>query len=65
MKHSGILFPISFLIISIFAFFLNMLGLMSLIPLYFTVPLLFVSIYLTIYSFTQGKNRGQLHRKIK
>ncbi len=31
--------------------FLNVLGLMKLIPLYFTIPLLFVSIYFTLFSF--------------
>lgn len=41
-----------FLVLMVFAFFLNILGFMQLIPLYITLPLLFISIYLTIFSFT-------------
>ncbi|OZU90619.1 hypothetical protein CIL03_05635 [Virgibacillus indicus] len=51
----GFLLPFLFLVLTIISFFLNILGLMSLIPLYFTLPLLFVSIYLTIYSFTHRR----------
>nr|WP_227001950.1 hypothetical protein [Virgibacillus necropolis] len=47
--------PYLFLILTIFAFFLNILGFMQLIPLYITLPLLFISIYLTIFSFTHRK----------
>ncbi|WP_157087742.1 hypothetical protein [Oceanobacillus damuensis] len=43
-------YPVFFLMLSVFAFFLNLLGLMKLIPLYFTMPLFFLSIYLTLYS---------------
>ncbi|RKQ14143.1 hypothetical protein D8M05_14015 [Oceanobacillus bengalensis] len=50
------IYPILFLILLISAFFLNILGLMQLIPLFFTLPLLFISIYLTIYSFRNPKN---------
>ncbi|PAV29183.1 hypothetical protein CIL05_12355 [Virgibacillus profundi] len=53
--------PFLFLFLTVFAFFLNVLGLMSLIPLYFTLPLLFISIYLTIYSFTHRRvYRGRM-----
>ncbi|TXL64077.1 hypothetical protein FHP05_10340 [Cerasibacillus terrae] len=45
------LLPFLFLFLTIVAFFLNVLGLMKLIPLYFTIPLLFVSIYFTLFSF--------------
>lgn len=44
--------PFLFLVLTIFAFFLNVLGFMKLIPLYISLPILFVSLYLTIYSFT-------------
>lgn len=52
-----------FLIMTLFAAFANLLGLMQLIPLYITLPMLFISIYLTIYSFThrhvyRGRMRG-------
>ncbi|MBP2258265.1 hypothetical protein J2Z81_002236 [Virgibacillus campisalis] len=47
--------PFIFLVISILAFFLNLLALMKLIPLFITLPLLFLSIYLTIFSFTHKR----------
>ncbi|GAA0593278.1 hypothetical protein GCM10009001_06760 [Virgibacillus siamensis] len=55
--------PVLLLIITIVAFFLNILGLMQIIPFWITLPMLFVSIYLTIYAFThrnvyRGKIRG-------
>ncbi|MFD1360156.1 hypothetical protein [Lentibacillus salinarum] len=49
------LLPFIFLIITLIAAFLNLLGLMRLIPLYITLPLLFISIYLTIFSFTHRR----------
>ncbi|MEC5423595.1 hypothetical protein QGM71_08835 [Virgibacillus sp. C22-A2] len=49
------LLPLLFLLVTLFAFFLNILGLMAIIPLYITLPLLFLSIYLTIYSFTHKR----------
>ncbi|MGN8644595.1 hypothetical protein ACTNEO_00740 [Gracilibacillus sp. HCP3S3_G5_1] len=36
-------------ILPLFAFILNIFGLMRMIPLYITIPLLFVTIYMTIY----------------
>ncbi|GAB3789821.1 hypothetical protein GCM10028868_01650 [Virgibacillus kimchii] len=48
-------YPFLFLILAFFAFFLNILGLMSLIPLYITLPLFFIAIYLTMYSFANQK----------
>ncbi|WP_187371055.1 hypothetical protein [Gracilibacillus massiliensis] len=42
-------------ILPIFAFILNIFGLMRLIPLYFTIPLLFATIYMTVYSFQNKK----------
>lgn len=55
--------PFVFLIIMVIAAFLNILGLMQLIPLYITLPMLFISIYLTIFTFThrnvyRGRMRG-------
>lgn len=52
--------PYLFLILMVFAFFLNILGFMRLIPLYITLPLLFISIYLTIFSFTHKNSFRRL-----
>ncbi|WP_010529943.1 hypothetical protein [Lentibacillus jeotgali] len=57
------LLPFIFLMITVIAVFLNLLGLMQLIPLYITLPMLFISIYLTIFTFThrnvyRGRMRG-------
>ncbi|MBU5468515.1 hypothetical protein KQI49_16965 [Virgibacillus sp. MSJ-26] len=49
------LMPFLFLLLSIVAFVLNIFGLMRLIPLYFTLPLLFLSVYFTIYTFTHKR----------
>ncbi|TQS75805.1 hypothetical protein DX933_05920 [Ornithinibacillus gellani] len=49
------LLPVIFTILVFIAFFLNILGLMRLIPLYITLPLLFLSIYLSIYSMTHKR----------
>lgn len=49
------LLPFMFLTITIIAFFLNLFALMKLIPLFITLPLLFLSIYLTIFSFTHKR----------
>ncbi|RLL45068.1 hypothetical protein D8M04_09365 [Oceanobacillus piezotolerans] len=55
------LIPFLFFILLIISFFLNILGLLQLIPLYLTLPLLFISIYLTIYSFAnQNTNRRRI-----
>ncbi|WP_443089741.1 hypothetical protein [Virgibacillus sp. MG-45] len=55
------LMPFLFLTLTIIAFFLNILGLMRLIPLYITLPLLFFSIYFTIYTFThKNAYRGRM-----
>ncbi|UOQ46935.1 hypothetical protein MUN88_12625 [Gracilibacillus caseinilyticus] len=43
------------LLIPVFAFFLNIFGLMRLIPPYITVPLLFFTIYFTVYFFHHKK----------
>ncbi|WP_100011486.1 hypothetical protein [Lentibacillus sediminis] len=44
--------PVLFFTLTLVALFLNLLGLMNLIPLYVTLPLLFISIFLTLHSFT-------------
>lgn len=54
--------PILLLIITIVAFFLNILGLMQIIPFWITLPMLFLSIYLTIYAFT---HRNVYHGKMR
>ncbi|MCM3399209.1 hypothetical protein [Oceanobacillus profundus] len=46
-------YPILFITLTVFAFFLNLLGLMKLIPLFITLPLFFLSIYVTLHSLTQ------------
>jgi len=51
------IYPFLFLVLALFSFFLNILGLMSLIPLYITLPLFFAAIYLTMYSFANQKRR--------
>ncbi|MFD2759819.1 hypothetical protein [Lentibacillus juripiscarius] len=55
--------PIIFLLLTLVTAVLNLFGLMRLIPLFITLPALFISIYLTIYSFTnrnvfRGNMRG-------
>ncbi|MEI3597526.1 MULTISPECIES: hypothetical protein [Oceanobacillus] len=52
MNH---LYPVLFFILTVLALFINMIGLMRLIPLFLTLPLLFISIYFMLYSI--------LHRK--
>jgi len=55
-------FPIFFFLLTIVAFYLNILGLMKLMPLYITLPLFFISIYLTLYSFF---NRNVYRKRMK
>ncbi|KAB8139100.1 hypothetical protein F9U64_01510 [Gracilibacillus oryzae] len=38
-------------LLPLFALFLNIFGLMRLIPVYFTVPLLFITIYISVYCY--------------
>lgn len=47
--------PFLFLISTIIAFILNLFGLMKLIPLFLTLPILFICTYLTIFSFTHRR----------
>lgn len=42
--------PILFLFVTFVLIFLNLLALMRIFPLIITIPLLFLSIYLTLYS---------------
>jgi hypothetical protein len=49
------LLPFIFLTVTIIAFFLNLFALMKLIPLFITLPLLFLSIYLTVFTFTHKR----------
>ncbi|GGA74089.1 hypothetical protein [Ornithinibacillus halotolerans] len=54
------LLPYLFVILTFFAIILNLLGLMQLIPLYITLPILFFCIYFTLFSFThRNKYRGR------
>ncbi|WP_217585921.1 hypothetical protein [Lentibacillus saliphilus] len=55
------LYPVIFFFLTIVAFVLNIFGLMQLIPLYITLPLLFISIYATIFSFSHRNTyRGRM-----
>ncbi|MFC3040572.1 hypothetical protein ACFOGI_09975 [Virgibacillus xinjiangensis] len=47
--------PVLFLALTFFALVLNLFGLMQIIPIYLTLPILFLSIYLTLYSFTHKR----------
>jgi hypothetical protein len=48
-------YPILFFLLTLIALFINVIGLMRLIPLFLTLPLLFISIYLMFYSILQRK----------
>ncbi|MEN2466747.1 hypothetical protein [Ornithinibacillus sp. FSL M8-0202] len=53
------LLPYLFIILTLFAVLLNLFGLMQLIPIYITLPILFLCIYFTLFSFThRNKYRG-------
>lgn len=61
MQH---VLPYFFLLLVIIMFILNTLALMNLLPLYLTLPLLFISIYLMFYSFTYKKAyRGSQYKR--
>lgn len=47
--------PFLFLLGTIVIFILNLFAFMQLLPMLITLPLLFLFIYLTLYSFTQKK----------
>ncbi|WP_026905749.1 hypothetical protein [Paucisalibacillus globulus] len=52
--------PYLFIILTFFAVFLNLFGLMQLIPLYITLPILFLCVYFTLFSFAnRNKYRGR------
>ncbi|HLR09669.1 MAG TPA: hypothetical protein VK136_10535 [Bacillota bacterium] len=54
--------PYLFFVLTVIAFFLNFLGLMKLIPLFITLPLLFISLYMTIFSFFHRRTfRGRMY----
>ncbi|MBM7675471.1 hypothetical protein [Gracilibacillus alcaliphilus] len=46
---------IMLLFVPVLAFILNIFGLMRIIPPYFTIPLLFISIYVTVYFYQSKK----------
>ncbi|MCF3942081.1 hypothetical protein [Oceanobacillus alkalisoli] len=56
------LYPILLFILVVIALFVNMIGLMRLIPLFITLPLLFISIYFMIYSIL---NRKKVYRRMR
>lgn len=56
------LYPIIFFILMVVALFINVIGLMRLIPLFITLPLLFISIYLMLYSLL---HRKKLYRRMR
>lgn len=47
--------PYLLLLITIIVIFLNFLAFMKVLPLMITLPLLFVSIYVTLYAFTRQR----------
>ncbi|WP_202595659.1 hypothetical protein [Pontibacillus yanchengensis] len=48
--------PLFWVIVTIIALGFNLLGLMKLVPLLLSMPLLFISIYFTIFSFTHRRS---------
>ncbi|MCG5105058.1 hypothetical protein [Oceanobacillus alkalisoli] len=56
------LYPILLFILVVIALFVNMIGLMRLIPLFITLPLLFISIYFMLYSIL---NRKKVYRRMR
>jgi len=56
------LMPAFFLLAALIAFFLNLFGLMNLMPVFITLPLLFISIYLFLYSFANRHVYRGWHR---
>lgn len=50
------LLPFFLLLLTIVIFILNLFAFMQLIPMLITLPLLFISIYVTLYSFTQKRS---------
>ena len=56
------LYPFFFFILVVVALFFNIIGLMRLIPLYVTLPLLFISIYLLFYSLL---TRKRMYRRMR
>lgn len=48
--------PYFLLLATIVIFILNLFAFMQLIPMLITLPLLFVSIYVTLYTFTQKRS---------
>lgn len=53
--------PVFFLTTAVIAFVLNFFALIGLIPLYITLPLLFLTVYLTIFSSThKNAYRGRM-----
>ncbi len=50
------LLPFLFLLLTIIIFILNLFAFMQLIPMLITLPLLFISIYVTLYAFTQRRS---------
>lgn len=50
--NKSFLLPVIFALCTIVLIFINILALMRLVPYLITLPLLFLSIYATIYTFT-------------
>lgn len=55
--------PIFFSFLTIALVFLNLLALMRLIPIFITIPLLFISIYITLYSFVNRRLYNQFRQR--
>ncbi|GGD18248.1 hypothetical protein GCM10011389_27520 [Pontibacillus salipaludis] len=50
------LFPLFWIVVTLLAFGFNLLGLMRLVPILISMPLLFIAIYFTIFSFTHRRS---------
>ncbi|MCE4050483.1 MULTISPECIES: hypothetical protein [Bacillaceae] len=54
--------PVSLLLCILFAFFLNILGLMHIIPLYISSPLLFIALFLFLSFMNNRKKFKGFHK---
>ncbi|MCD5324676.1 MULTISPECIES: hypothetical protein [Pontibacillus] len=49
-------FPLFWIVVTLLAFGFNLLGLMRLVPIFISMPLLFIALYFTIFSFTHRRS---------
>ncbi|GLO65664.1 hypothetical protein MACH08_14480 [Oceanobacillus kimchii] len=53
MRRRKNYFPFLFFILTVLAFFLNLLAMLEMMPIYFTAPLFIICIYLTLQSISK------------